>query len=88
METAFPAARAREIETRRVLRDGSVVAVLRTLDYGSSIGVVAEFGGEAAGSPAAARVRPYTFPDVEEAAAFVEDATASFAYLGCEIRQG
>jgi hypothetical protein len=70
-----------EFVTRRVMRDGTLVAVLRTLDHGGAFAVVAEL----AGGDDAACVRPYTFARRDEAAAFFAEVVESFTYLGCEI---
>ena len=63
------------------MRDGALVAVLRTLDHGGAFAVVAEL----AGGDDAACVRPYTFARRDEAAAFFAEVVESFTYLGCEI---
>ena len=72
------------MSTRHVLRDGAVVAVLRTLDGG--LKVVAELFGRAPTAPRASASVAYTFRDRFEASAFVDDALGTFAYIGCEIR--
>ena len=66
------------------MRDGTLVAVLRTLDHGDAFAVVAELanGGDAA------CVRPYTFARRDDAAAFFAEVVESFTYLGCEIELG
>jgi hypothetical protein len=66
--------------TRRVIRDGALVAVLRTLDHGGAFAVVAELAGDDASC-----IRPYTFARRDDAAAFFAEVVESFAYLGCEI---
>jgi hypothetical protein len=63
------------------MRDGTLVAVLRTLDRGGAFAVVAELAGD----DDASCVRPYTFARREDAAAFFAEAIESFRYLGCEI---
>jgi hypothetical protein len=68
-----------------VLRDGSLVAVLRTLETGGTFTVVAELREKARGDNAV-RLRQYTFTRLEEASAFLAEAANSFAFLGCEIR--
>jgi hypothetical protein len=70
-----------EFPTRRVMRDGTLVAVLRTLDHGGAFAVVAELAGDGD----AACIRPYTFARRDAAAAFFAELVESFTYLGCEI---
>ena len=73
-----------ELSERRVVRNGTVLAVLRIIDHGHVFKVVAElFRDDAEGRRS--NVRPYTFRDHEHAAAFVEDAVGAFSHLGCEI---
>jgi hypothetical protein len=62
------------------MRDGALVAVLRTLDHGGAFAVVAEVAGDDA-----SRARPYTFARRDDAAAFFAEVVESFTYLGCEI---
>ena len=76
-----------ELSTRYVLRDGAVVAVLRTLDHGGLFKVVAELFGKGPNGSESLGVRPYAFRDRHEASAFVDDALGTFTYLGCDIRQ-
>ena len=84
MEPAFSSALPSDPETRHVFRDGSLVAVLRTLVSGASYTVVAELTREDGAAPP---VRPYTFDHREDANAFLAEVANSFAYLGCEIRR-
>jgi hypothetical protein len=83
VELAFSSALPSEPEARHVLRDGKIVAVLRTLATGSAFTVVAEITRDAGDT---APLRPYTFERREDASAFVAEVANSFAYLGCEIR--
>jgi hypothetical protein len=69
-----------------VLRDGFLVAVLRTLESGGTFTVVAELREEAHGDNAV-RLRRYTFARLDEASTFVAEAASSFAFLGCEIQR-
>jgi len=85
MEQALSLAHSAALETRHVLRDGALFAVLRTVDHGAGYTVVAELVGDANGE--ASRLRPYTFARREEATAFLTEVESSFAYLGCEIRR-
>ena len=87
METASSAARGDALETRHVLRDGKLFAVLRTLDHGASVTVVAELVPEDDDAAGARRIRPFSFTHAAEARAFFAEALASFTYLGCEIEQ-
>ena len=63
------------------MRDGALVAVLRTLDHGGAFAVVAEVAGD----DDSACVRPYTFARRDDAAAFLADVVESFTYLGCDV---
>jgi len=63
------------------MRDGALVAVLRTLDHGTAFAVVAELAGEEKSFFS----RPYTFERQDDAAAFFAEVVESFTYLGCEI---
>jgi hypothetical protein len=85
MEPAFSSALPSDSETRHVVRDGSLVAVLKTLANGTTYTVVAEFTGDGADKPAP--IRPYTFACREDASAFLADVVSSFSYLGCEIQR-
>jgi hypothetical protein len=69
-----------------VLRDGALVAVLKTLESEGTFTVVAELREEPGGENAI-RLRQYTFARLEEARAFVTEAASSFAFLGCEIQR-
>jgi hypothetical protein len=64
------------------MRDGALVAVLRTLDHGGAFAVVAELAGDDDSSC----IRPYTFECRDDAAAFFAEVVESFTYLGCEIQ--
>ena len=81
MEPAFSSALPTDPETRHVFRDGTLVAVLKTLVNGGSYTVVAELTGKAA------PIRPYTFDRREDANAFLTEVANSFVYLGCEIQR-
>ena len=81
MQTARLSTPSYEFETRRIMRDGTLVAVLRTLDHGGAFAVVAEL----AGGDDSSCVRPYTFARRDDAAAFFAEVVESFTYLGCEI---
>jgi hypothetical protein len=87
MEPALSSAPTGAPETHHVLRDGSLVAVLKTVDSdGGIFTVVAELREEAGGDNAV-RLRQYTFARLEEASAFLAEAASSFAFLGCEIQR-
>ena len=86
MATTYPLARPGEIQTRNVLRDGNLVAVLMAIDQGDAFTVVTEVYGQGPAAGAVTR-RPYTFPNAETGMAFLSEALTSFTYLGCEIRQ-
>jgi hypothetical protein len=86
MEPALSSASTGVPEARHVLRDGTLVAVLRTLESGDTFTVVAELREEPRGDNAV-RLRQYTFARLEEASAFLAEAASSFAFLGCEIRR-
>ena len=81
MQTARLSTRSDEFVTRRVMRDGCLVAVLRTIDHGGAFAVVAELAGD----DDASCIRPYTFERRDDAAAFFAEVVESFTYLGCEI---
>ena len=82
MQPAPLSTRGDEFVTRRVTRDGALVALLRTLDHGGAFAVVAELAGD----DDSACVRPYTFERRDDAAAFFAEVVESFTYLGCEIQ--
>jgi hypothetical protein len=86
MEPAHAHAPTGAPETHHVLRDGTLVAVLRTLESGGTFTVVAELREESRGDNAV-RLRRYAFTRLEEASAFLAEAASSFALLGCEIRR-
>ena len=81
MQPARLSTPSHEFETRRVMRDGTLVAVLRTLDHGDAFAVVAELAND----HDAACIRPYTFARRDDAAAFLAEVVESFTYLGCQI---
>ena len=63
----------------RISRDGSVVAAVDVRQEGGEVVVVA---GPAEGL---SKPKPYRFPTLQAADAFLTDLMASFAYLGCEV---
>jgi hypothetical protein len=73
-------------ETHHVLRDGSLVAVLRLLADGGNFTVAAELREEDRGDNAI-RLRQYTFARLDDASAFLTEVASSFAFLGCELRR-
>jgi hypothetical protein len=73
------------LETRHVLRDGMLFAILKTLDHGHGFTVVAELVGR--GASEASRLRPYTFAQRDQASEFLTEVASSFAYLGCEVQR-
>jgi hypothetical protein len=85
MEPAFSLARSGTLETRHVLRDGALFAILKTLAHGAGFTVVAELVGN--GDSEATQSRPYSFAQRDEASAFLTEVASSFAYLGCEVRR-
>jgi hypothetical protein len=86
MEPALSSAPTGAPETHHVLRNGTLVAVLRMLSSEGTFTVVAELGEEERGDNAV-RLRQYTFARLEEASAFLAEAANSFAFLGCELRR-
>jgi hypothetical protein len=87
MEPALSSAPIRGPETHHVLREGTLVAVLRLLADGGTFTVAAELREEDHGGNAV-RLRQYKFARLDEANAFLAEAASSFAFLGCEIRGG
>jgi hypothetical protein len=87
MAVAYPMARPGEIEVRKVIRDGNLVAVLMAIDQGDSFTVVTEVFGTGTEGPENVLRRPYTFPDADAGLAFLAEAVTAFTYLGCEVRQ-
>jgi hypothetical protein len=86
MEPALSSAPIGAPETHHVLRDGTLVAVLRLLAEGGTFTVAAELREEERDDNAV-RVRHYSFPRLDEASAFLAEAASSFAFLGCEIQR-
>jgi hypothetical protein len=74
----------RELFVRHARKDGRLVAVLRTVDKGTSCVVEAEVHPH--DSAQALRPGPYTFPDAHQAGAFVTEAVAALMYLGCDVQ--
>ena len=68
----------------RVQRDGAAFATVATQRDGDGVVVSTQLFGQS-GEPE--RVRPYRFPDLNAADAFVRDLVASFSYLGCQVAQ-
>ena len=62
----------------RITRDGSIVAAVDVRQEGGDVVVVA--GAEGSTKP-----KPYRFPTLQAADAFLTDLMTSFAYLGCEV---
>jgi len=85
MEPAPSLAHSGTLDTRHVLRDGDLFAILKTLAHASGFTVVAEFVGN--GSSEATHLRPYSFAQRDEASAFLTDVASSFAYLGCDVQR-
>jgi hypothetical protein len=86
MEPALSSAPAGAPETHHVLREGTLVAVLRLLQDGGIFTVAAELREESHGDNAV-RLRQYTFARLDEANAFLAEVASSFAFLGCELRR-
>jgi hypothetical protein len=84
MGAVLPTSAVRELEVRRVLRDGKLVAVLMAIDQGDSFTVVTEVFAD--GAETASR-KPYTFASADEGLAFMAEALTTFTYLGCEVRR-
>jgi hypothetical protein len=76
----------RELSTRRVLRDGAVVVMLRMLDHGGPVSVVTETFIEGPNGRESRAARPHRFRDRDQAAAFFDDAVGTFTYLGCDVQ--
>jgi hypothetical protein len=74
----------RELFARHARKDGRLIAILRAVDLGSSCKVEAEVYPH--GSNQLSRPGPYTFPDAQQASAFVTEAVAALMYLGCDIQ--
>jgi hypothetical protein len=85
MDPAFSPAPIGAPETHHVLRDGTLVAVLRLLPDRGSFTVAAELREDHADN--AVLLRQYTFARLDEASAFLAEAASSFAFLGCEIQR-
>lgn len=81
--SSVPQHAARELFTRHAKRDGRSVVRLRAFDYGDTFVVETEVFPGANGTALAAG--PYTFPDAQQATAFVTEAVESLMYLGCDI---
>ena len=81
MEAAAPLTAPATAEWR-VQRDGAPFATVATHHDGAGVVVSTRLLGEEGD---AGRVRPYRFPDVNAADAFVRDLVASFSYLGCQV---
>ena len=81
MEAAAPLTAPATAEWR-VQRDGAPFATVATHRDGAGVVVSTRLLGEEGD---AGRVRPYRFPDVSAADAFVRDLVASFSYLGCQV---
>jgi hypothetical protein len=86
MEPALSSAIAGAHETHHVLRDGTLVAVLRLVANGGTFTVAAELR-EDERDDNAVRLRQYTFARLDEASAFLAEVASSFAFLGCEIQR-
>ena len=86
MEPALSSAPIGGPETHHVMRDGTLVAVLRLLPDGGTFTVAAELREDDRGDNAV-RLRQYTFARLDEASAFLAEAASSFAFLGCEIHR-
>ena len=78
----YPAVGA-EQQVRYLRKDGRSVAVLRTVDHGTSSVVEAEVFPQSGGLPE--RPGPYTFADTRQATAFVTDVVEALMYLGCDV---
>jgi hypothetical protein len=86
MEPALSPAPTGAPEAHHVLRDGTLVAVLRLLADRDKFTVAAELREEERGDNAV-RLRQYTFARLEEASAFLAEVASSFVFLGCEIQR-
>jgi hypothetical protein len=86
MEPALSPAPTGAPETHHVLRDETLVAVLKMFPNGATFTVVAELSEEEQGDNAV-RLRQYTFARLDEASAFLAEVASSFAFLGCKIQR-
>jgi hypothetical protein len=86
LSPALAGALAGAPETHHVLREGTLVAVLRLVPDRGNFTVAAELREEGRGDNAV-RLRQYTFARLDEASAFLAEAASSFAFLGCEIQR-
>ena len=87
MAVSFPTPSLGDIDVRKIIKEGKVVATLIGIDQGTSFTVVTEMSGPGADGPETVRRRPYSFPDAESGLSFLAEAVTAFTYLGCEIQQ-
>ena len=75
----------RELFLRHARKDGRSVAVMRAVDHGDWCVVEADVYPAGVPTTTPQRPGPYTFPDAQQATAFVTEAVTALMYLGCDI---
>ena len=83
MSSVAPTTAGQELWLRHVKLDDRSVAILRAIDYGNNCVVQAEVFPPGGADPV--YPGPYTFPDVNQASAFVTEAVTSLMNLGCDV---
>jgi 5-carboxymethyl-2-hydroxymuconate isomerase len=78
---------ARELFVRHAKKDGRSLAYLKAIDYGDSCVVEAEVFPVGARDSKPVQPGPYTFADVSQARAFVDESVEALLYLGCDVNE-
>lgn len=78
----------RQLFVRRAIKDGRTVVVLRGLEIGGECAIDAEVNPVTGSGSDAVPVGTHTFPTLDDALTYVEEALLALEYLGCSIASG
>lgn len=78
----------RQLFVRRAVRDGRTVVLLRGLEVGGECAIQADVYPVNGTGLDAVPVGAHTFPTLDDALTYVEEALLALEYLGCSIASG
>lgn len=82
------AGRARQLFVRRAVKDGRAVLLLRGAEVGRGCSIEADVYPVTGLGAEPVPIGPYSFPTLDDALTFVEEALLALEYLGCSIHSG
>ncbi len=78
----------RQLFVRRAIKDGRTVVLLRGLEIGGECAIDAEVYPITGAGLDPVQVGAHTFPTLDDALTYVEEALLALEYLGCSIASG